>query len=274
MAQNTTRASNRHNVKLWHRQADYVVSSSDFYETMMSACVGIESSHYIRTGFPRTDALMHPAWSKAKLLQAFFGQTEPDAQLGIYMPTFRFELNDPKVMTMIESGNFFAFDDFSGEALDKSLAARHQYLLIKLHPYEMKLLHLSQSSYHHLYFMTNDDLLTHHHDLYEWLGSTDFLITDFSSVYLDYLRLNRPILFTTSHLAAYQHVRGFLFGPYDDVTPGPKAATQKQLLQQLSHLDPSRDEQARKRWRLLTDEMPDEGNCARIFARLAKGDLS
>lgn len=66
-------------------------------------------------------------------------------------------------------------------------------------------------------------------DLYEVLGATDLLITDYSSVYFDYLLLDKPIIFTPVDYKEYEENRGFLLSPYEEWTPGPKAITQKSL---------------------------------------------
>jgi CDP-glycerol glycerophosphotransferase (TagB/SpsB family) len=57
----------------------------------------------------------------------------------------------------------------------------------------------------------------------------DLLITDYSSIYFDYLLLNRPIIFTPTDLEEYRETRGFLLEPYDFWTPGPKVTSQKAL---------------------------------------------
>ncbi len=99
---------------------------------------------------------------------------------------------------------FFAFRDFDVEKLNTELKKRHQYLIVKLHPYEMRLFANFKSSYSNISFMNNDYLFDHNYDLYELLGDTDFLMTDFSSIYFDYLHLNKPIVFVTNFLEQYE----------------------------------------------------------------------
>lgn len=264
MANNTKRRDNQRNERLWHRTADVVSSSSDLYETLMSSCMGIETHKYQKLGFPRLDALQHPAKTKAELLHDLFGVTDASAQLGIYLPTFRYELAQAQLLKQLQAGNFFAFSDGQLDDLNQALVARHQYLVVKLHPYEQRLLAPPASRYSHIAVLNQEWLSQQQLDLYEILGSTDFLITDFSSVYFDYLLLDRPLVFVTNLLPAYQQTRGLLMGPYEQVTPGVKVDSQAALIAALGQLDSPAYQQQRQQWRNLTQQVSGD-SCQRIF---------
>lgn len=57
----------------------------------------------------------------------------------------------------------------------------------------------------------NKDLEENEEQLYPILGMTDALITDYSSVFIDYLLLNKPIAFDLNDFDEYNKNRGFLF---------------------------------------------------------------
>lgn len=59
-------------------------------------------------------------------------------------------------------------------------------------------------------------------DVYPLLEHADVLLTDYSSLYFDYLLLDRPVAFYPFDLEAYRSSRGFYLD-YDAVTPGPVA---------------------------------------------------
>lgn len=59
-------------------------------------------------------------------------------------------------------------------------------------------------------------------DVYTFLDQIDILMTDYSSIYYDFLLWNRPILFFPYDLDYYSYKdRGFIFD-YEEFTPGPK----------------------------------------------------
>ncbi|CAM5349019.1 CDP-glycerol glycerophosphotransferase family protein [Leifsonia shinshuensis] len=59
------------------------------------------------------------------------------------------------------------------------------------------------------------------------LGATDILVTDYSSIFFDFLRTGRPILFFTPDLADYAGTRGLYFEP--DEWPGPVLMSAREL---------------------------------------------
>ncbi|MDF7669311.1 CDP-glycerol glycerophosphotransferase family protein [Lactobacillus sp. ESL0703] len=267
MANNTKARDNKRNQTLWRKTADIVCSSSDLYETLMSACIGVSANQYRQLGFPRLDALQHPAVSQKQLLRDLFGAVADHAQVGIYMPTFRYELDDENVIEQIKAGNFLTLADFDAPALNAALKEQHQYLIVKLHPYEMKLFNHLSSQFSNIAFLNNDYLVQNDYDLYELLGATDFLLTDFSSIYFDYLNLDKPEIFITNYLKQYEQTRGLLMGPYEEVVPGQCVNQQVELIKALGQLARGEDNYQPKRqyWRRLTNQVSAQSACERIF---------
>ena len=56
--------------------------------------------------------------------------------------------------------------------------------------------------------------------MYPLLGKTDYLITDYSSVFVDYLTLNKPIGFLLNDVDVYQKGRPLYFEPTKENLPG------------------------------------------------------
>lgn len=73
-------------------------------------------------------------------------------------------------------------------------------------------------------------------DIYPLLALSDLLITDYSSIYLDYLLLDKPIVFFPYDEAEYIDGERSLLLDYSEVTPGPKVYTQQALEEEVCQI--------------------------------------
>ena len=64
--------------------------------------------------------------------------------------------------------------------------------------------------------------MSNYPDTQELLMAADILITDYSSVYFDYMLLNRPIGFAVEDMEKYKNKRGFIFDNPKEYMPGPE----------------------------------------------------
>lgn len=215
----------------WNKK-DLIMSYSAVYNTAMNACNGANISQYRITGVPRNDALFskNSHLNLNKVLPNL-SSTEGD-KIIFFMPTFRQSVMTPgKIEGDKDFTNFFGLPSLSLEHLEQFLEEKGLQLVIKLHPFE-EIFFASQLRNLHsqrIHVLNDAALKQAELDLYDTLGAADMLITDYSSVYIDYLLLDRPILFIPTDLDAYRENRGFLFEPYELWTPGPKLFTQAEL---------------------------------------------
>ena len=161
------------------------------------------------TGQPRNDVLVKFVTS-GEAAQGQEGSYAPKRIL--YLPTHRME---GKSRTFSQLAVEFA-------SLDPVLRHLNALLLIKLHYYhqdEAKELAQKLSGLKNVRVLLDEELGG---DVYPLLASCDILITDYSSVYVDFLLTERPIIFYCFDLQTYMAAdRGFNFD-YNEVTPGPK----------------------------------------------------
>ncbi|NMC62356.1 MAG: glycosyl transferase, partial [SAR324 cluster bacterium] len=139
--------------------------------------------------------------------------------------------------------------------------------ICKLHPFEEKLFVGKFSGNHNRFLLiSNKTLVENDIDLYRLIGSVDLLITDYSSVYFDYLLLNKPMVFTPTDLEEYEKKRGFLLEPYGFWTPGPKATNQQQLQDEIlrSLEDPDYYRKERETINNIINHYKDDRSCERV----------
>ena len=93
---------------------------------------------------------------------------------------------------------------------------------------------LFSNQYTHIKFIQNSDLINQGITLYNLIGESDCLISDYSSVIFDYLLHNRPMVFTDSDFDSYKNHRGFINEELFYNLPGGMASTMSDLIDALS----------------------------------------
>ena len=189
---------------------EYLVVTGRRLARVFAGAYGQSTDRVLPTGYPRNDVLLREV---------------PDATLGIdeseydrlralvdgetvlaYMPTWRSGFGG------LEHGTPLADSGLDFDRLDAVLAEADAYLLLKLHPHAE--LDVDLSSLDRVVEAPPSV------DLYPLLDGVDALVTDYSSVYFDYLLLDRPIVFFPYDFEAYAERPGFYF-EYESITPGP-----------------------------------------------------
>lgn len=125
-----------------------------------------------------------------------------------------------------ENSNPLLTDDDDLKRFDELLDSIDSHLVIKLHPAESKPESTNTSN------LENITLISANLDVYPLLKQADVLITDYSSVYLDFLPLDRPLVFFPYDFDSFSEDRSIFFD-YDAITPGPKVETAGELWREL-----------------------------------------
>lgn len=176
---------------------------------------------------PRNDFLFKS--NGKRVLEKVIGEKLNNKKIIFYLPTFR-EGYKNRIEGEQLSYNIFRFSGFSWSIFQKFLNMNSIKFVLKIHPNEVMLLsRLVGRISPEIVLLTEELLERKSVDLYEFLNAADVLITDYSSVYFDYLLLDRPIVFIPIDLEIYRKKRGLLLEPYDFWTPGPKVYTYEEL---------------------------------------------
>lgn len=149
----------------------------------------------------------------------------------LYMPTFKEDNNS----IFLKNDNIFFFNNWNNDDFESYLKNNNYILLIKSHPYYSNN-KVVQKLKNNIFFINDLDLFNSGIDLYEIMNTITLLITDISSIFYDFLLLNKPILFITTSLSNHIENRGLLIESYEHYVPGPKVSTQENLIIEIEEL--------------------------------------
>lgn len=200
---------------------DYIISYSNLYTYIMSSVFKIDINKFISTGMPRNDFLINI--EARNLLSQMIKRDLINKQVIMYVPTFRKRMDKN-----VREGSNVVSDIQDLEVIDKYMGDHNSYFLVKKHPVEGDL--ATETNFENIFFLSDEDFQQMDIDFYEVLGGSDLLITDYSSVYFDYLLLDKPLIFWTKDQEMYEEKRGFLFEHVDKMMPGPNVKTVEELI--------------------------------------------
>ena len=202
--------------KIFSENYTCILTTSHELIPLMARSFAVSEDKIKVWGQPRNDGLF-----QKNDCREILGQLFPDlpeyTKTVLYAPTFR------------DYGQvqLFPFKDFDQKQLETFLEEKNMLLFIRTHVAEQG----SAAPYlgKRIRFLGNEQA----EDITGILNIFDCLITDYSSIYIDYLLTDKPMIFLPYDRQQYLDGRGMNFD-YDDVTPGPKPETFNDFLDALS----------------------------------------
>lgn len=200
---------------------DYLVSTSKLATYFLNQFNAHICKNVIYTGYPRNDLLSKN--KEISLINEF--KLDSHEQIFIcYAPTYRDKLE-------IEFWPSNPLFDDKIYLLEKFLTDTKKTMLIKPHPNEISDYKKLQSE--RIIIIDSNWLEKRKINFYSLLSKVDLLITDYSSIYIDFLLTDKPIIFFNYDLKAYEKNRVLMVDNYDNWTPGFKAQSIEELIKSI-----------------------------------------
>lgn len=200
--------------------SDIIVSPNAHTTSIFNRAFALEGLHngeLLEIGYPRIDLTLN---SDKNIIKDRLRQQNViinTKKVLLYAPTWRGQdVNNPV--------------DSIEEIYETVLALENNseyQVLLKVHPfaYQTALEHKELLPY----------LIPDSFDTNEILSIVDLLVTDYSSIFFDYLVTDNPIIFYTNDYDDYENDRGFYIQP--DELPGPSAHDLETLLEYISNIE-------------------------------------
>lgn len=212
---------------------DLFVVPNDFWRIIYSSIFKTEVTRIKSLGMPILDYFKNSD-GKNNLKKVLGMDIDCYKKIIMYMPTFKNGFNHNDIN--IDNENVFNFkENFELNELNNYLKDNNYLLCVKKHPGDMKNIDIKSMS--NIININEQQLLRNNISINELMNAFDLLITDYSSVGVEFLFLNKPVLFITSDLEEYLKNRGIIFGNYDFwMECGPKVDNIKDLYKEIFQL--------------------------------------
>lgn len=194
----------------------YTLATSPMMAEIFAGAFGTDIGHIIQAGYPRNDALFNqPFTQRVHTKQetaavTYIMEKSKSHKILFYMPTFR------------DSESQF-FDVMNLEEFNGWLAKKSYLFIPKLHPKSKLKKAFEELNYSNIFNIEADV------DPYTLLGYADLLVTDYSSVYSDFMLLDRPVVGFYYDYETYSSNTREGYFDFEEYMPEPKARTMEEL---------------------------------------------
>jgi CDP-glycerol glycerophosphotransferase (TagB/SpsB family) len=161
---------------------DFVISTSSLYTKILSKAFGLNKKFIISSGLPRNDVLINNDKKKFN---------NRNLKLILWLPTFR-KTNLISKINDSENANFLnEWQSNFLKELNYIAKLNGILIVIKIHPLDN--LQKINNKYSNISFLKNTDLIKLKFDLHDLISISDGLISDISSVIIDYILMKKTI---------------------------------------------------------------------------------
>lgn len=205
-----------HNAKEIGELDGYLVTGR-FWKKILSEKIGLREEQLLPLGYPRDDVLGMAENPCAQQEEPFI----------FWLPTYRQHKKHvedglaprfPYGMPAVETREDLL-------AIDRALKETGRTMYFRPHPVQ-ELTLIKQEAVEHIKIADDDFLREKGSSLYDWMAKAEAVITDYSSVYYDFLLLTRPIGLTMvdreeyfqKYDCAFEHVTEYIKGCYINST--------------------------------------------------------
>ena len=186
----------------WFVVADLMIATSNKVKGYFNSAFGSKKIEV--TGYPRNDIISNPSlYARYLVFEQNIIDSISTEKTILYAPTFR-DTNRFNREAPIEWGR-----------LNDLLRKNDATFLIKLHRHDYSM--AIKEEYSNIRVLDNES------DMYPLFSKVDLLITDYSSIFFDFLLTDKPVLFYPYDKEDYLTKDRSMYDEYDTVTPGHKA---------------------------------------------------
>ncbi len=242
---------------------DMLMSSSLINSQMDAAAFEIPFYKFQPIGKVRTDVLKQQ--SDVQFVREYLQQLCGDYEFNkiiLYTPTHR----DYENATFDIKRSILGFD-VEQTRFEKFLRENMLLIVCKLHPHQNAAVVNAELPKGVVNFRGAEEF-----GLVELMQASDMLMTDYTSAYVDYLMLDKPVIFNFYDLELYEKSRGLSFYPYERICAGERFTDEESFYKAVTDTLAKPDKYAQKRADILEEMITYRENVCEKTYKVVFGD--
>lgn len=211
---------------------NYLIAPSEFGRFVLSSVLNINMENTKQFPQPRYKWLFENK-GKENLQKLLNIDLKKYNKILMYAPTFKKGIgrND----STFNENNLLNLKEYDEEILIDYLEKNNILLLLKMHPVEENNIKNIESD--NIIKLSDDIMLENFITINEILDGIDLLISDYSSIFIDYANLERPMIFIDTDREEFEKNRGIIFDSLDFWwEAGPIVNNIEMLIKELNNL--------------------------------------
>lgn len=182
------------------KNIDYVIVASDHVKEVMAWDLEANINKFYGLGYPRNDALQKEDLDLHPMFPVEY------QKIVVWYPTFRQNKNGSK--TGSRNALPILHNADNARRLNE-IASRNGVLLVVKPHFAQDISYIEDCNLSHIRFINDSFFEKHQISSYEFVGSCDALVTDYSSIYYDFLLCDRPVAAIWEDIEEYRLNPGF-----------------------------------------------------------------
>ena len=199
--------------------------TSDIFKLLMIASFKCDYEKIYITGQSRTDSIFNSNKKISEIID------DVDGKIVFYSPTYKEIKRTDKREVEKEFTNIFYMDDYDKEYFINFLEKNKITFILKPHPFDEWFYRDYNPESNRVLVIYSDTFTSKNIYTYEIFNSIDVMISDFSSIVIDFAITKKPIIILDALTNEYVTNRGFILEDnFYDIMPGERVSTFKHLM--------------------------------------------
>ena len=243
-------------------KVDNYLVTAPYFISFFAECTKMSQDKFLPLGFSRTDQFF--------MEKVSFSEIDGYNKVILWMPTYRKHVQGIGYSSSLIYGVPSIHNKKELLELNKLLKRNNSLLIIKLHPAEDTSF-LGKIDLSNIMFTKNELFEDNHKNIYQLAQLTDALITDYSSIYFDYLLMDKPIGMAIEDISDFGKNFPLYFNDFENDLPAEYIYNYDDLIKFIDNVCSDKDIKRKERNKKRSTYVKyDDGNSSKRIVDILK----